>query len=317
MSRSIFWPLVLIAVGTLWLLSAFGFISLGNVWAVLRFWPLLLIAIGLDVLLRWRWPILANLWDLIFVGLAVSAIVFAPQLGLSSSGGWLGALPFMFGAERASGNVVTETRAVSDFDTVAFTSIGELTIQPGEREGLTIEAEDDILPHIRTEVRGGTLTLGFDEPGTRLSLYPTRPIRFTLTVVELESLELAGAGSIVVNELATEQLHVGLSGAGSLSLNGLAADRFVTDLSGAGSLTASGTAGRLEVIVSGFGGFNGADLQSETAEVTLSGVGGATVWATARLNATISGVGSVTYYGQPVVTKSTSGLGTIRHAGDK
>jgi hypothetical protein len=82
-------------------------------------------------------------------------------------------------------------------------------------------------------------------------------------------------------------------------------------------MSASGTADHLEVIVSGFGSFNGADLQSDSADVTLSGVGGATVWATARLNATITGVGSVTYYGQPAVTQTTSGLGTIRPAGNK
>lgn len=295
--RSIFWPLALIALGALWLLSGFGVISTSNVWGVLRFWPLLLIALGVDVLLRWRWPVLANLFDLAFVGLAVAAVIFAPRLGLAGSGGWMSLMPFMIGGRPGSGQLVTETRAVSGFDSVTFSSFGELTIQPGERESLTIEAEDDILPHILTEVRGGTLHIGFDEPGARVSRYPTRPIRLTLTVVRLEALELSGAGSVVVRDLASEALRAKLSGAGSLG--------------------ASGTTDRLEVIVSGFGSFNGADLQSETADVTLSGAGGATVWATARLNATISGVGSVAYYGQPVVTKTVSGLGTVRQAGDK
>jgi hypothetical protein len=316
-TRSIFGPLLLIAIGSLWLLSVFGLISTSNVWAVVRLWPLLLIALGVDALLRWRWPFLANVVDVVFVALAVGAIILAPRLGLTSSSGWMGMLPLMIGGRPASGHVITESRAVSGFDTVTFSSFGDLTIQPGERESLTIEAEDDILRRIRVEVRDGTLEIGFDEPGARVSLYPTRPIRFTLTVVQLEAVELSGAGNVVVNELETGRLRARLSGTGSLSLTGLAADSLVTALSGAGSLNASGTADHLEVIVSGFGSFNGADLQAANAEISLSGVGGASVWATTRLNATISGVGSVTYYGQPAVTKTTSGLGTVRHAGDK
>jgi Putative auto-transporter adhesin, head GIN domain/Domain of unknown function (DUF5668) len=316
-TRSIFGPLVLIAIGALWLLSDSGVISASNVWAVLRFWPLLLIALGVDALLRWRWPILANLVDVVVVGLAVAAIIFAPRLGLAGSSGWIGMLPFMIGGRPGSGQVITETRTVRDFDFVTFSSLGDLAIQQGEHESLTIEAEDDILRHIRTEVRDGTLHIDFDEAGTRLSVYPTRPIRFTLTVVQLEAVELSGAGNVVVNTLETDRLQARLSGTGGLTMNDLAVDAFVAELSGAGSLSASGTADHLDVIVSGFGSFNGADLQSQSVEVNLSGVGGATVWAMARLNATISGLGSVNYYGQPAVNKTVSGLGTVQQAGDK
>lgn len=295
--RSIIGPLLLIALGALWLLTSLGLISSNNVWAVLRFWPVVLIALGVDALLRWRWPVAANLVDLLFVSLVVAAIVFAPRLGLVGTGGWMGMLPFMIGGQAGSGQVVTETRALSDFEAVNFSSFGDLTIQPGERQNLVIEAEDDIVRHIRTEVRNGTLHIDFDQPGGRASLYPTRPIRLTLTVVHLGSVELSGAGNIVVNDVA--------------------ADRLRAQLSGAGNLSASGMTDHLDVTVSGVGSFDGADLESESVEVNLSGVGGATVWATARLNATVSGVGSVTYFGQPVVTKTVSGLGTLRSAGNK
>jgi hypothetical protein len=316
-TRSILGPLILIALGGLWLLGAMGLVSAGNVLAVLRYWPLLLIALGVDALLRWRWPILANVADVVFVALVVAAIVFAPQLGLSPSAGWLGVMPFVPGGRAGSGHVVTEERAVSDFNAVAFGSIGELAIQPGEQESLTIEAEDDVLSHIRTEVRGGTLYIGLDEPGTPLSVYPTRPIRFTLTVARLEAIDLSGAGNVTASGPLTGHLSARLSGAGGLALSSLDLETLVVDLSGAGSLSAAGTADRLEVGVSGFGSFNGADLQSTEAEVTLRGFGSATVWATSRLTAAISGVGSVTYYGEPSVTKTVSSLGTVRAAGNR
>lgn len=55
MNRSIFWPLLLVVVGTLLLLNNFNLIQL-NPLALLRdYWPLILIAAGLDVLLGGVW----------------------------------------------------------------------------------------------------------------------------------------------------------------------------------------------------------------------------------------------------------------------
>lgn len=316
-SRPIFWPLALIAFGVLWLLSNFGVISGANLWALLRFWPVLLIALGLDLILRQRWPVVGNLIALLTVALAVVVVIFAPQLGLASGTGWTGWMPFVWGSEPGSGNVVTETRAVSDFDAVSFSSFGELTIQQGERESLSIEAEDNVLPEIRTEVQSGTLDIGYRGENGWARVRPTRPIRFTLTVKELSGLTLSGAGSVGVNGLKTDQLRVTLSGAGGLSLENLEATAVTCRLSGAGSLETSGSANRLEAVVSGLGSYEGGDLQSETATVTISGTGSAVVWVTRQLNATISGLGSVQYYGQPEVTQVVSGLGSVRRIGDK
>ena len=47
--RGVFWPLLLIALGLIFLLQNFGFIS-GVSWlAVASLWPLLLVLIGLDI----------------------------------------------------------------------------------------------------------------------------------------------------------------------------------------------------------------------------------------------------------------------------
>jgi hypothetical protein len=314
-SRSIFWPLVLIAIGTLWLLGNYGVISDSNLWVLLRFWPVLLIALGLDLIVRSRWPIAGNLIALATVALAVVAVIFAPRLGLVvPGGGWFGPLPFMWSNAPGSGHVVTETRPVNDFDAVSFEAFGELTIAQGEAESLTIEAEDNVLSHIRAEVRGGTLHIGFDNV---FAINPTRPVRFKLVVKRLTRLELSGAGSVTATGLETDQLEVSLSGAGSLKLENLTADAVNYDLSGAGSVEASGKASRLDAHLAGFGSYAGENFQSATADINLSGTGSATVWVTGRLDATISGLGSVEYYGQPTVSQNVSGLGNVRRLGDK
>ena len=88
-------------------------------------------------------------------------------------------------------------------------------------------------------------------------------------------------------------------------------------LSGAGSMTASGTADDLDLNISGFGDFKGADLHSKDARVNISGAGSATVWVDDDLTAQISGAGSISYYGSASVTKQISGVGGVNHLGNK
>ena len=62
---------------------------------------------------------------------------------------------FTGGVERVvtgSGRVTSETRAVSGITRVALEGMGEVVIQEGAAESLTIEAEDNILPLITSAV---------------------------------------------------------------------------------------------------------------------------------------------------------------------
>lgn len=317
-SRPIFWPLVLVAAGILLLLANAGTISASNFWVLVQFWPVLLIALGLDLLLRQRWAWAGNLVTLLTVTAAVLAVVFAPRLGLASPNlAWWSLTPLTWGSAPGSGRVVTENRAVSNFSAVSFSAVGDLTIKQGDAEALSIEAEDNVLPELRSEVRGGTLYLSLAGDRGRLAVRPTQPIHLKLTVKQLNDLDLSGAGNVVVTELNAGQVHVNLSGAGGLRFDGLTGDQLTGSLSGAGSLTASGKVSHVSFDVSGLGSVKGDNLQTTTANVNISGTGSATLWVTGDLAANISGVGSVRYYGHPSVTRNVSGLGSVQALGDK
>src|SRR5262249_24541080 len=51
---------------------------------------------------------------------------------------------------RGSGNVKSESRDVRDFDRVGVSGVGTLTITQGSTESLTIQAEDNLLPLLRS-----------------------------------------------------------------------------------------------------------------------------------------------------------------------
>lgn len=228
-----------------------------------------------------------------------------------------------------SGKVVTETREARDFDRVSLTAIGTIKIQQTGEESLTIEADDNILPMITTEVHGHELVLGM-EP--HISISHHAPIIFHLTVKDLRGLSVSGAGKIELSalksdtlrlaisgtgdlsapEVSVETLEITISGAGKISVDHLTASALDTTISGTGSVNLAGHVAQQTVSIPGAGSFDAHELTSDRARVKVSGAGSANVNVRETLEAHVSGIGSIHYAGQPHVTRKVSGLGSIR-----
>lgn len=214
---------------------------------------------------------------------------------------------------RGSGKMATETRTVSNFNQVSLQGSGDLTIRSGEQESLTIEAEDNILPLITSEVKGSRLELGF-KPNT--SLNHSRPIHFTLVVKNLTGVSLEGSGNITNSSLTTDHLDLSILGSGNMRFENLKAQALKLDLVGSGTVDASGEVQSQAVSIPGSGSFRANDLKSQTAHVSILGSGEADVWAEKSLDIEISGSGSVKYYGSPKITQKITGSGNIRSLGN-
>jgi hypothetical protein len=318
--RSLFGPLLLIAVGVIWLLIRSGTIPQSNLWALTYIWPFLLIAAGLGLILRPYWAYTSILMDVLIIGGIFLSVYYAPQMGWDKPSGMFtytfsqeGNDFYVGPSEKGSGNMETQTRQVSGFDRISVEYPAKVNISQGSTETLTVEADDNVLPGLKTEVKGKQLRIYYKSTDGK-HVNPSKAPVITIQVKDLSALDFSSAGESTIDGLETKNLDVSLSGAGSVKLSDIAVTNLSMNLSGAGSATASGTADDLSVVISGFGSFNGKELKSSTADVNISGAGGATVWAEDTLDATISGAGSVTYYGSPEVTKQISGVGGINHA---
>ena len=318
--RSLFGPLLLIAAGIIWLLVKSGSIPSANLWALSHIWPFLLIAAGLGIILKPYWQYTSVVLDVLLVGGAILAILLAPQLGWANppmfwmfdSDGEV----FMGPGERGSGNVVTQTRDVKDFSAIEIDYPAEVLVKQGGQESLKIEAEDNLLPNLKTQVKNGTLEIFYKrENGKHVN--STKTVKITIVVKDLSDVAFTSAGELTIDQLKSDNLDVSLSGAGNLELEDVQVKELEVSLSGAGSMNASGTVDDLDLSISGFGDFNGADLHGQVARVNISGAGSATVWVDEDLTAGISGAGSIRYYGSAEVTKQVSGVGGVSHAGDK
>ena len=319
--RSIFWPLVMIAAGILWLLIGLNVIPRANLWALSHTLPYLLIALGLGLILRAYWRFAGMLVSLVVVAGAVAAVVYAPQLGWDDAPSWGFDLwdidPEIGGAVAGSGVVETATYQVSDFDTIVIDYPADITVVQGESGSVEIEAEDNLLVQLSADVESGTLRFENTERNWSDRVNPTKPVLVTITVVELNRVQFPTAGKMLIENLQTISLSVSVSGAGDVNLTDLDAGNLDFSLSGAGNINVEGRAENLELSISGFGNFNGGDLQSQAADVHISGAGSATVWAEETLDASISGAGSIDYYGDPSVNERISGVGSVHRIGKK
>ena len=317
--HSIFWPLVLIAAGVVWLLNGMGIIPTANLWALTHLLPFILIGLGLGLILHSYWRFAGMLTSLIIVGGAVLAIVFAPQLG------WAGGPPFGWdigsgnfgGGVPGSGEIKSETRKVSGVEAISVEYPAEVVIRQGKTESVTLKGDDNVLPQILIETEGGVLHIDTSERNWNERVNPTQAVEIIVTVKDLNRVVFSSAGTLLVEDLKTNSLELVVSGAGEITLSKLEVGDLNVTLSGAGNVKADGAADALGVRISGFGDFDGGDLHNQSADVHITGAGSATVWVDKELDASISGAGSVNYYGNPTVHEQISGAGGVKDLGEK
>jgi Putative auto-transporter adhesin, head GIN domain len=215
---------------------------------------------------------------------------------------------------KGSGDMVTETRQVSNFDRIDLSGSGEVIVTQDGNESLTIETDDNVMKNVEAVVENGTLKLGFKNEVNLIS--PSRLI-FHVSVDNLTGLTISGSGDVESDKIETDRLDVTVSGSGDVQIADLLAGEVTAKISGSGEIGLAGEAASQDIMISGSGKYLAGDLCSESVKVSVSGSGDATVCATDSLDANISGSGSINYYGRPTINLTGSGSGKVNSLGDK
>jgi hypothetical protein len=188
-----------------------------------------------------------------------------------------------------SGHVVAESRSVSGFSGLVVNGAGKVSIDRTGAESLSVTADDNLLQYIVTEVRGGKLVIEFKH---NVVTGRVTALSFSLTVQDLNSIELNGAAAVDAKNMVSDRLVVNVSGAGGIKL--------------------AGQVNQQDVLLNGTGAYDAENVEGKRATVTNNGAGFAVVRVSDELDATINGVGYIEYIGSPKVTKTVNGLGAIR-----
>ncbi len=217
-------------------------------------------------------------------------IIFATALiiGLIFSGG-CGFSSFKnFSGVQGSGTAKSEQRNVSGFSKIDAGGAVNLEITTQGNFGVTVEADDNLLQYIKTDVSSGTLKI-YSEG--RIS--PKTGINIKISMPELSGLDISGASKANVANAKADSLELKASGASKIKIEGVAKS-VKTDASGASSIDAE-------------------NLRVENADVDSSGASKVTVSPSNDLSADASGASSIYYTGEPKnIKQDASGASSIK-----
>ena len=191
------------------------------------------------------------------------------------------------GGIQGSGTAKTETRNVAGFNKVDASGAVNVEISVQKDFSVTIEADDNLLANIKTEVSGDTLKIYSED---RISAKTRVNVRISMPAIE--ALEISGASSGNVSNVKADSLELKASGASKIRING-EAKTLEADASGASSIDAE-------------------SLKVENADVEASGASKAMINASNNLKVDASGASKISYVGEPKnVEQNSSGASSV------
>lgn len=205
----------------------------------------------------------------------------------------------------------TETRTPGSFKRLSIGISGDVELVEGNEESIKIQASGVNLEEIETEVFGDKLRIRWRK-GYRNWRRRTN-VKIWLTYRSLESISIGGSADVIAKSvLKGDQLYLRVSGSGNIE-GKVAVNTLETKISGSGRIYISGVTKSQMIGISGSGSIRAFDLQSNSADIRISGSGSARIQVKDAIKAKISGSGSVRYKGNPakIISKS-SGSGSVR-----
>ena len=191
-----------------------------------------------------------------------------------------------FAQIKGSGKRELQKRDVAQFTSISTEGAFTIEITCQKDLSLEVEGDDNVLEFVTTDVGGKVLRL------KNTKNYSTNePVKFRISVPNLEGLSVNGAGHIEIKNLNN--------------------DKFEIDTNGAPNVIVSGNTKVIDVGANGAGKIDASKLHASRGVVDSRGVSRIDLDVTEQLDATISGPSTVTYKGDPVVNKTIHGPGKI------
>ena len=191
------------------------------------------------------------------------------------------------GGIQGSGTSKTEKRNVSGFEKIDASGAINVEVSMQKDFNVEVQADDNLLANIKTEVSGGTLKIYSED---RIS--PKTRINVKISMPKIEGLEVSGASSGNVSNVKADSLELKASGASKIKIDG--------------------TAKELEGDASGASTIDAESLNVEDADIDASGASNATVSASNDLKVDASGASKISYTGEPKnIKQNSSGASSV------
>ena len=213
------------------------------------------------------------------------------------------------GHENGNGNVTTQERSVDqDFDKVRGSSGIDVYLTEGSENKIVVEADENLLELIETNVSNGKLIIRSSK-----NIGRSKAKKVHVTYVKLSSIEASSGADVIGNSvIKNETINLDCSSGADLEVEVFAKELYAESSSGA-DIEVSGKASNIYANASSGSEINAKNLNTITCNAKASSGADITVTVKDKINAKASSGGDVRYYGDPVsVTKKGGKSGNIR-----
>ena len=193
---------------------------------------------------------------------------------------------FHHGQVVGSGQRVRQKREIPAFTSIRSEGAYQIEVVSQQALSLEVEADDNLMPIIRTEVNSGILRIT-----TTTGFSSNKPIIVKIGTPDIEGIYASGAGTFEVSGLKNEKFEI--------------------DSNGAPTIRVSGETGTVVIDANGAGKIDTHRLRATKGTVQANGVPKVEVNASEELNVTVSGPASVVYSGDPKLNKTVNGPGSV------
>lgn len=196
-----------------------------------------------------------------------------------------------------SGNIVSQTRALSDFDTLEANLHFNLSIRQGDEFGVVFFSDDNFIDYLAAEKTGTKLSFGLKD-GYAYNFYNVT-LRVEVTMPELARLELNGSSYANLQGFqSVESFEAVLTGSSYLG-GELTAKNVALDVNGSSTVLLSGSSDYLSLEGCGNSMTDLKGFEVKDAEIKMACNGAAIVHVDGRLEGVAAQYSMVFYHGQP------------------
>lgn len=214
-------------------------------------------------------------------------------------------------AQRVKGNgkLIQKTRNVGGFNGVGVSGSFDVFLVEGNEGKIELSVEENLEQYLVTEVKNGKLNIRWEKG---MNINTSRDTEVTVHFKKLNSVVLSGSGDIISRDrITTDNLDIAVAGSGDIELE-FSAQSAEAAVSGSGDIKLGGTSTEFEAAVAGSGDIKAYDLQTDKAELKISGSGTIQCTVEKELVARISGSGDIKYKGNPRIEDiKVSGSGSV------
>ena len=182
------------------------------------------------------------------------------------------------GTIHGSGKIVKQTRTLEECSGVILQNTGNIYLTQADTQSISIEADDNIINKVETELDGENL-----EVGLKKGNYENISCKIYVSLKSISKMLINGSGNIVATNVKSDELYCKINGSGNISING--------------------SGNYIELYINGSGNISAQEFIAQRCRAYINGSGNIILYATEEADTEINGSGNIFYSVNPSGTE--------------